>query len=177
MSPAPALPSESPPASSPAPPPRRHPLALPDFRNLWLGATISLLGDQFYLVALPWLVLQLTGSSLALGTVLMTTAIPRAVLMLLGGVVIDRFSARRVMMTTAVVRAALVGAVAALIWWHRIALWQLYGLTFAFGVADAFPFPAGPALMPTLVPPEQLQPANALMQSSTVLAQMAGPAS
>jgi MFS family permease len=154
----------------------RHPLTVPHFRNLWLGATISQLGDQFYLVALPWLALQLTGSSLALGAILMTAAIPRAALMLVGGAVIDRFSARRVLMTTAAIRTVLVGAVAALVWLHLIQLWELYALTFAFGVADAFSFPAGPALMPTLVETNQLQPANALMQSSTVLTQMAGPA-
>src|SRR5262245_60594181 len=122
---------------------RPHPLSIPHFRNLWLGATISLLGDQFYLVALPWLGLQLTGSSLILGTLLMVAAIPRAVFMLIGGAVIDRFSARRVLMTTAAVRALLVGGVAALVWLHRIQLWELYALTFCFGVADAFSFPAG----------------------------------
>jgi MFS family permease len=164
------------PESVPSPPPRtRHPLALPHFRNLWLGATISMLGDQFYLVALPWLALQLTGSSLALGTLLMVAGIPRAAFMLVGGAVIDRFSARRVLMTTAAVRTVLVGAVAALVWLHLIQLWELYALTFVFGVADAFSFPAGPALIPTLVPVEQLQPANALMQSSTVTTQMIGP--
>jgi MFS family permease len=154
----------------------RHPLTLPHLRNLWIGVTISLLGDQFYLVALPWLVLQLTGSSLALGTILMTAAIPRAALMLIGGAVTDRFSARRVLMTTATVRAVLVGAVAALIWLRVVELWELYVLTFAFGVADAFSFPAGSALIPTLVQPQQLQSANALMQTSTVLTQMIGPA-
>jgi MFS family permease len=154
----------------------RHPLTVRHFRNLWLGATTSQLGDQFYLVALPWLALQLTGSSLALGAILMTAAIPRAALMLVGGAVIDRFSARRVLMTTAAVRTVLVGAVAALVWLDLIQLWELYALTFAFGVADAFSFPAGPALMPTLVETNQLQSANALMQSSTVMTQMAGPA-
>jgi MFS family permease len=173
MSSAPANTPES--ISSPAAEPR-HPLTVPHFRNLWLGATISQLGDQFYLVALPWLALQLTGSSLALGAILMTAAIPRAALMLVGGAVIDRFSARRVLMTTAAVRTVLVGAVAALSWLGLIQLWELYALTFAFGVADAFSFPAGPALMPTLVETDQLQSANALMQSSTVMTQMAGPA-
>src|SRR3954471_23069513 len=175
MSSAPAVGTGSAPESSPASAAPRHPIRLPHFRNLWLGATISLLGDQFYLVAVPWLVLQLTGSSLALGTILMTAAIPRAALMLVGGAVTDRFSARRVLTTTAAVRAGLVGAVAALIWRDLIQLWQLYALTFAFGVADAFSFPAGSALIPTLVQPEQLRPANALFQSSTVLTQMAGP--
>lgn len=89
----------------------RHPITLPHFRNLWIGASISLLGDQFYLVALPWLALQLTGSSLALGTLLMVAGIPRAALMLVGGAVIDRFSARRVLITTAAIRFVLVGIV------------------------------------------------------------------
>ena len=173
MSSNPAVPPESVPIPAAGP---RHPLTVPHFRNLWLGATISQLGDQFYLVALPWLALQLTGSSLALGAILMTAAIPRAALMLVGGAVIDRFSARRVLMTTAAVRTVLVGAVAALVWLDLIQLWELYALTFAFGVADAFSFPAGPALMPTLVETNQLQSANALMQSSTVMTQMAGPA-
>ncbi|HYX23878.1 MAG TPA: MFS transporter, partial [Thermoanaerobaculia bacterium] len=173
MSSASAIPSQP----TPVPESRlRHPLTLPHFRNLWLGSTISLLGDQFYLVALPWLVLKLTGSSLALGTILMTAAIPRAALMLIGGAVTDRFSARRVLITTAAVRTVLVGTVAALIWRDLIQLWQLYVLTFAFGVADAFSFPAGSTLIPTLVQPQQLQPANALFQSSTVLTQLAGPA-
>ena len=75
MNAAPVSAQESAPAVSP---PRRHPLTLPHFRNLWIGSTISLLGDQLYLVALPWLVLQLTSSSVTLGTILMTAAIPRA---------------------------------------------------------------------------------------------------
>jgi MFS family permease len=161
------------PEAAPASPPRvRHPLTVRHFRNLWLGATVSLLGDQFYLVALPWLVLQLTKSTLALGTMLMTAAIPRAVFMLIGGAVIDRFSARRVMMTTAAIRTVLVGGVALLLWLDVVALWHLYLLTFAFGVADAFSFP----IMPTLVDPQQLRPANALMQTSAVSSQMIGPA-
>ncbi|MBW8879188.1 MAG: MFS transporter [Acidobacteria bacterium] len=159
-----------------APPAPRHPLTLPHFRNLWVGSTISLLGDQFFLVALPWLVLQLTGSSLVLGTMMMAAAIPRTVLMLVGGAVTDRVSPRRVLMTTAATRAVLVGIVAALVWFKVVELWHIFVLTLAFGIADAFGIPAGAALIPTLVAPQQLRPANALFQSSTVLTQMAGPA-
>lgn len=173
MSSAPASVSE--PVAEPVSVPR-HPLALPHFRSLLVGSTVSLLGDQFYLVALPWLVLQLTGSSLALGTMLMTAGVPRAALMLIGGAVTDRFSPRRVMMTTAATRTVLVGTVAALLWLHHIALWQLYVLTLAFGVADAFALPAGAAIIPALVPAQQLRPANALMQSTYVATQMLGPA-
>jgi MFS family permease len=121
-----------------SPPSAGHPLRLPYFRNLWIGSTVSLLGDQFYLVALPWLVLQLTGSSLVLGTVLTVAAVPRALLMFVGGAVTDRVSARTVLLATAAIRAILVGIVASLIALHVIRFWHLYLLTFAFGVADGF---------------------------------------
>src|SRR5512143_3576336 len=85
-----------------------HPLRNGHFVLWWLGATTSLLGDQFYIVALPWIVLQLTGSAVAMGTVAMCTGIPRAALMLMGGAVTDRISSRRVLLVTASARAGFV---------------------------------------------------------------------
>jgi MFS family permease len=146
------------------------------FRNLWLGGGISAFGDQFYLVALPWLVLQLTGSNLAVGTVLMSAAIPRAVLMLGGGAVSDRVPPRRIMLTTVTTRTIFVGAVGALVWLHVIHLWNLYVLAFAFGAADAFGLPAFQAVLPQLVEREQLPSANAAFQSMFQIATMLGPA-
>src|ERR1700716_909649 len=67
------------------------------FRTLWAALTLSLLGDFFSYIAIAWLVLQLTGSSLALGTVLVVGAVPRAVLMLVGGALVDRLSGRLTM--------------------------------------------------------------------------------
>src|SRR5919206_4433087 len=93
------------------------------FRNLWIGGGVSALGDQFYLVALPWLVLQLTGSNLSVGTVLMCAAIPRAVLMLGGGALSDRVAPRRIMMMTVSTRTIFVAAVAVLVWLHVVQLW------------------------------------------------------
>src|SRR6476469_8686114 len=92
--------------------------ANPHFRNLWIGGGVSAFGDQFYLVALPWLVLQLTGSNLAVGTVLMCAAIPRAVLMLGGGAMSDRIAPRRIMLTTASTRTLFVAAVGVIVWLH-----------------------------------------------------------
>jgi hypothetical protein len=60
------------------------------FRLLWASNTISSIGDQFYFVALPWLILEVTGSSVVLGTVTMMAAIPRAALMLVGGAAMER---------------------------------------------------------------------------------------
>jgi hypothetical protein len=69
--------------------PLLRPLRNRNFRLLWYGEGVSLIGDQFYLIALSWLTLEITGSGLALGTVLMAAAIPRALLMLIGGAVSD----------------------------------------------------------------------------------------
>jgi MFS family permease len=146
------------------------------FRNLILGGLVSMFGDQFYLIALPWLVLQLTGSTLALGTILMCAGVPRAVLMLAGGALSDRIAPRRIMLTTATTRTVLVAAVGVLAYFHVIQLWHLYVLATAFGIADAFGFPAMQALLPTLVEPEQLMPANAAFQSCFQITTMLGPA-
>lgn len=153
-----------------------HPLRIRNFRNLYIGSMISLVGDQFYLVALPWLVLGLSASSLKLGTIMMTAAIPRAVLMLIGGAVTDRFSSRRVLITTATWRAVLVGAIALLAWCGAIHIWQIYALALMFGIADAFSFPAGAALMPTLVEPQQLPAANSMFQGTAQFTNIATPA-
>ena len=63
-------------AAAPAP---YHPLRDSRFRRLWGASAVSLFGDQFYLVALPWVVFQLTGSAVAMATIMMAAAIPRAV--------------------------------------------------------------------------------------------------
>jgi uncharacterized HhH-GPD family protein len=68
------------------------PLQVRDYRLVWFGESVSLLGDQFHYVALAWLVLQLTGSGLALGTVLLASSLPRGAFLLFGGVLADRVS-------------------------------------------------------------------------------------
>jgi MFS family permease len=152
------------------------PLRIRHFRNLWLGSTVSLIGDQFYMVALPWLVLSLTGSGLALGTMMMAAAVPRAVLMLMGGVVSDRFAPRSVLLITAAARTTLVAIVAALTWLHVAQLWHLYVLSVLFGTADAFGLPAGQALLPMLVERDQLTTANAMFSGSMQASSLLGPA-
>jgi MFS family permease len=154
----------------------RHPLFNRDFRYLWVGNTISGCGDQFFLVALPWLILQLTGSGAVLGGIMMVEAIPRAALMLIGGAVTDRVSPRKIMILTAAVRTLLVATLAAFIWKHHVEVWQIYVLSFFFGVADAFAAPAAQTLLPSLVVPEQLPAANALSQGTQQLAMLAMPA-
>jgi MFS family permease len=152
-----------------------HPLHLRDFRLLWVGESVSLLGDQFYFVALTWLALDLTGSGLALGTVLMFAAIPRAAFMLIGGAVTARWSPHAIMFISNAARAVLVGGLTALIALHGTALWHLYLLALLFGTFDAFFYPAFQSFVPRLVADEELEPANSLIQGTSQLSVLIGP--
>jgi MFS family permease len=152
------------------------PLRVRDFRLVFSGETVSVLGDQFHFVALAWLALQLTGSGLALGTVLMTAAIPRAVFMLVGGAFSDRFSPRTLMLASNLIRGVVVAAIAALVLAGRAELWHLYGLAVIFGVVDAFFYPALNTIVPMLVQGRLLAPANAIIQGSQQVMGLIGPA-
>lgn len=173
-----SVPTAVAPARGPAQGPARilRPLAGRDFRLLFSGEMISLLGDQFHFVALAWLVLQLTGSGLAVGTVLMVAGIPRAIFILVGGAFADRASPRSVMLISNALRAAFVGVLAILVLSGSAELWQLYVLAAVFGIVDAFFWPALSAIVPMLVVEDRLPAANALMQGSQQLTGLLGPA-
>lgn len=156
--------------------PSRNPFAARDFRLLWIGEAVSAVGDQFALIALPWLALVLTGSALALGSVLALMAVPRALLMLIGGVSVDRLSPRRVMLGSNAVRLVAVGALGAAVLAGVAELWMLYAFALVFGVADAFFFPAQTSIVPELVEPEQLQRANGIVQGTAQASVLVGPA-
>ena len=161
-------------AMSSAPP--RRVFANRNFRLLFGGSTISSLGDQFTLVALPWLVLKLTGDPAALGLVLATIALPRAAFMLIGGAVVDRMSPRRVLLGGRGVNALLVSLLAVLVLTGTIQMWLVYLIALGIGLSTAFAYPAGSAILPQLVEPAQLQPANALFMGMRQLSVFAGPA-
>ncbi len=146
-----------------------------NFRLLWLGQGISLLGDQFGLIALPWLVLQLTGDAFAMGLVLAIAGIPRALFMLFGGALTDRFSPRTLMLVTNVVRMILVGILAFTILTNVISMWMIYLFALLFGLADAFFFPASSAMVPTILPKQQLQIGNSITQGTAQLSVFLGP--
>ena len=146
-----------------------------NFRLLWIGEGISLLGDQFYMIALPWLVLSLTGNALAVGTVFAMAGIPRALFMLVGGALTDRFTPRRLMIGSNLARMILTCLLAVLVMTNLIQLWMLYALALLFGLADAFFFPAQTSMVPQLVEKDQLQPGNAIIQGTAQLSLFVGP--
>ena len=162
-------------ATPPTTNPLRALLGQRNFRLLWLGEGISLLGDQFYMIALPWLVLQLTGDAFAMGTVLALGGIPRALFMLIGGALTDRFSPRITMLVSNLVRMVLVSLLAFVVLTGTIELWMIYGFALIFGLADAIFFPAQSAIVPQTVKSDQLATANAIVQGTAQISLFAGP--
>ena len=152
-----------------------QPLAVRDFRLLWSGETVSLLGDQFHFVALAWLVLQVTGSGFALGTVLLASQIPRAITLLIGGALSDRLPARSLLLASNLIRAGLSAAIALLIFGAAVQLWQLALIGIAFGIVDAIHMPAFRSLVPRTVDEDAIAPANALVESTMQLSSLFGP--
>jgi MFS family permease len=142
---------------------------------LWIGEAVSNLGTQFYMIALPWLVLKLTGDTIALGSVMGLAGVPRALLLLVGGALTDYLSARSLMLASNVARFFLVSLLALLVWGGQVQLWMLYGLVFLFGLADAFFYPALFAIMPQILDREDLHAGNAIVQGVSQLAIAAGP--
>ncbi len=154
---------------------RRNPLANRNFRLMWLGESISLIGDQFYNIGLPWLVLARTGSLLALGTILLVGGIPRSVFMLVGGAIVDRTSPRSVMLVSNLARLGITLILMLLVIIHTDELWMLYAISFGFGLVSAFFQPAAFAIIPALTNEDELAGSNALMQGATMVAQAIGP--
>jgi hypothetical protein len=140
-----------------------------------VGTTLSLFGDFFSVIAIAWLVLQLTGSSLALGTVLVVQALPRAALMVVGGALADRFTPRMTMLGSMALRALFVAPLAILVLSGRVQMWQVYGIAIVFGIVDAFFYPARSSILPRLVADRQLEPANAVLNVTGQASVIVGP--
>lgn len=122
----------------------------------WLGAyTCSMLGDNVYYLALSWAAVQ-AGTPAQAGLVTSASALPRALLMLGGGVVADRFGPRRVVIGSDAVRCAAVVAVAALLLLTSPGLWPLALLAMVFGTVDAVFMPAVGALPARITGKDQL---------------------
>jgi MFS family permease len=140
-----------------------------------LSSTISTLGDQFTLVALPWLVYTMTGSSAAMGGAIALMGIPRAIFILLGGAVVDRYSPKVVLVFSRFLNASLLMLLAALVFAAKLTLPLLYLLALSIGLFAAFGIPAATSLLPSMLPPSQLGQANGIMMALRQSAQMVGP--
>jgi MFS family permease len=146
-----------------------------DFLLLWTGQTVSRIGDFAYEVIIAWWVLQETGSAAIMSSVLIVSFLPVALFTVVGGVLVDRQPRARVMVAADLARALLVLGMAYLAWSDQFSLWAVYVLGIVIGSIDAFFQPAAFALVPEIVPEEDLPSANALTSMSFQLGRVVGP--
>jgi MFS family permease len=153
------------------------PLRHRDFRLLWSGLCVSLLGDGVFLVAMAWEVYALSNAPTALALVGVAMTVPTVAFLLLGGVVSDRMERRRVMLMADLARGGAVAVLALLTLAGALELWHVVVLVALYGGGGAFFGPAFDAIVPDVLPVAELPQANALDQFVRPLAlRLAGPA-
>src|SRR4051794_6185695 len=153
------------------------PLRHRDFRLLWSGMCVSLMGDGIFLVAMAWQVYALSNAPTALALVGIAMTVPTIAFLLLGGVVSDRADRRRVMLAADITRGIAVALMAVLSLTGVLALWHVVALVALYGAGAAFFGPAFDAIVPDVLPASELPQANSLDQFVRPIAlRLAGPA-
>jgi MFS family permease len=146
-----------------------------NFRLFFVGQLVSQAGTWMEMIAVTWVVLQLTDSGVALGLVAAARFAPVLLLGPWGGVLSDRLDRHRLMLTTQACFAALSAALALLVALDRVDLWSLYGSTLIFGILTAMDSPARRALVTELVEPEDIANAVGLNSALMTGARTIGP--
>ncbi len=154
---------------------RGAPLRHPAFQRLWLGLSISYVGDQFTIIALLWFVLQLTGSGAAVGLVILCFNLPGVVTGAILGRLLDRYQPRLVMGVDNLARAVLIAAIPALYALRSLHLWHVFVLALLAGALSPATTAGVRALVPNLVDDADLDRANALTGASLQFSYLAGP--
>jgi MFS family permease len=147
-----------------------------NFGLLWGAGGLSAIGDQFDLIAFPWLVLLVAEDPVAVGIVLALGNFPAIFFMLIGGSLVDRYSPRVVMLASNGIRIVLVGTLAVLVLTDLIDLWLIYVFALLKRVADSSHYPAQMAMLPRIVPVMLLRQAYAAVHTTTQLSGFVGPA-
>jgi MFS family permease len=154
-----------------------RPLRHRDFRLLWTGLAVSLVGSGLWLVALAWQVIALGGGPTELSLVTALYSVGLVAFVLLGGVAADRLSQRLVMLAAVLVRAAVLLTLGSLSLTGTLEIWHLAVGGLVIGAGEAFFIPSYTALLPRLLPEDELLAANGLEGTLRPLAHFAtGPA-
>ncbi|MGX7723760.1 MFS transporter [Rhodococcus sp. 5G237] len=154
-----------------------RPFAHPQYRLLILALAAGLLSVGTWLIAVVWQVVEMGGGPAELSSVAVGPAVGMLLVALLGGVLADRIPQRTLLLATYIARAVLVAVTAALAVNGSIAFWHLTVVGFALGLANGVQFPAYSALLPSIVPPQDLLAANGVEGVlRPTLMQAAGPA-
>jgi MFS family permease len=160
----------------PAPAALLAPARRPAFRRIWIGTSAASLAEQLFIITLTLLVLDVAGPGAAIGTVLAIAAVPRAILLPLGGVLSDRVSPALVATVNAGVRTLLLAVLAVLVLSDAAPLWLVAVTAGLLGVLDAAYYPAAMSLLPRVVPRGELPAANSLVQGAESVGDLAMPA-
>jgi len=153
------------------------PLRHRDFRLLWAGMTVSLLGDGIFLVAMAWQAYDLWNAPAALSILGVGMTVPTIAFLLPAGILSDRLDRRLVMLWADIGRAFVIGTLAVLALTHLLTFWQLVVVVAFYGVGTAFFTPAFEAVVPDVVPAGDLPAANSLDQFVRPIAlRLVGPA-
>jgi DHA3 family tetracycline resistance protein-like MFS transporter len=153
------------------------PLRHRDFRLLWSGTCVSLVGDGVFRLAMAWQVYTLSNAPMALSVVGIAMTVPMIASLLLGGVVSDRLDRRKVILASDLARGASVALMAALALAGELHVWEIVALAVVYGAGTGFFAPAFDAIVPEILPAEELAQANSLDQFVRPLAlRLAGPA-
>jgi MFS family permease len=155
---------------------RGGPLREREFRLLFAGRTISMVGSAMAPIALAFAVLGLTGSTTDLGLVLAARSVAQIAFLLLGGVWADRLPRHQVMVVSNVVSGASQATLAVLLLSGSARIWELGALAFVNGCSSAFFFPASTGIVPQTVPVSMLQQANATLRLALNATNIAGAA-
>jgi MFS family permease len=147
-----------------------------NYRLYWLGQLSSVLAQNMEGIAQSWLVLELTDSPLLLGLTGLAFAIPTITLTLLGGVIADRADRRRIMILSQLGSGSVFFILATLVIVQWIALWHVMTLAFLSGCIRAFDRPSRMALLPQMVPKEDIPNAVAVGGTIWQLNRLVGPA-
>ena len=146
-----------------------------DFGLLLLGQTVSIFGNNFFLIALPFQLIALGAKPVQLGIAVTLAGVSTLGFLLLGGAIADRASRRRIILTSDAIGAVVIAVVALLAASGRLQVEHLYAAALVLGGTSAFRFPAYTAIITELVPPELLTEANAARTLGAALGRTAGP--
>lgn len=157
------------------PPGLLEPLRHRDFALLWTGQTFSTLGNFVTAIALPWQVLALTGSAAQIGIVVAINLATNVVLLLFGGVIVDRLPRRRILLSSDFFSGIIFAGVAGLGAAGTLRIEHIYVATALTATTQAFFGPAMTAILPELVPADVLLAGNSLRGISRQGGRVFGP--
>lgn len=146
-----------------------------DFRLFWTGNFLSNIGTWMQNIAQGWLVLQLTNSAFWLGVVGFSSSIPILLFALIGGVIADHVNKRRLLMVTQSAMMLFAFIMAGLAYFKVITVWEIVLLSMGNGIAMSLNTPSYQALMPQLVPREDLTNAIAINSAQFNMSRVLGP--